>query len=436
MAQNVHHLADSHMNAYIRCRLILTEESPPLKPYDQDRWAELPDAAAADTSPSLALLAGLHTRWAAFWSSLAPANWARDGLHPENGAMTLADILRSYAAHGVAHLDQMSRTLLAQYAQAPASKEELLAQIDREWGALQSFVGRHGTRLEVPDAGGWSVKDNLAHLAAWERYLVRRVLQGQSAASAFGMDRATLESLEIDDLNAVILERSRQRSLEEVLEDAEQIHLEVVEQIEGDALGGTDGAARLAAGRRPHPEFGGRQHLRTLPRTRSLAPHPGGRCVSRRATYQQLQIALQNAGCPICRLGQEAGRSYLDGLLWESVNDPRIQREIAEGGGFCGRHSRELLTFPGSRLGAAILERAVLRQALQALDDAGAKQTTRRQGCGSAMIDTLGGRAEARSNAAGGSRGCPAPPAPGRTRRSGVRWTCCCITWPGISTRR
>ena len=57
VAQNVHHLADSHMNSYIRCKLILTEEKPPLKPYDQDAWANLPDAQSADLSASLLLLA-------------------------------------------------------------------------------------------------------------------------------------------------------------------------------------------------------------------------------------------------------------------------------------------------------------------------------------------------------------------------------------------
>ena len=56
VAQNVHHLADSHMNSYIRCKLILTEEKPPLKPYDQDAWANLPDAQSADLSASLLLL--------------------------------------------------------------------------------------------------------------------------------------------------------------------------------------------------------------------------------------------------------------------------------------------------------------------------------------------------------------------------------------------
>lgn len=113
VAQNVHHLADSHMNSYIRCKLILTEENPPLKPYDQDAWANLPDAQSADLSTSLLLLAQLHARWVTFWENLPETAWGRVGFHPDNGPMTLADIVRSYAAHGEAHIDQITRTLAA-----------------------------------------------------------------------------------------------------------------------------------------------------------------------------------------------------------------------------------------------------------------------------------------------------------------------------------
>lgn len=114
VAQNVHHLADSHMNSYIRCKLILTEEKPPLKPYDQDAWAALPDAQSAELASSLTLLKHLHPRWVTFWETLPTDAWNRSGFHPENGPMTLADILHSYAAHGEAHLEQITRTLAAQ----------------------------------------------------------------------------------------------------------------------------------------------------------------------------------------------------------------------------------------------------------------------------------------------------------------------------------
>lgn len=114
VAQNVHHLVDSHMNSYIRCKLIATEENPTLKPYDQDQWAEFVDAQAADVSGSLVMLAQLHRRWVCFWETLPDEAWSRTGFHPENGTVTLDTQLISYAEHGEAHIDQITRTLAAQ----------------------------------------------------------------------------------------------------------------------------------------------------------------------------------------------------------------------------------------------------------------------------------------------------------------------------------
>lgn len=114
VAQNVHHLADSHMNSYIRCKLILTEANPTLKPYDQEAWAALPDAQSAEISTSLTLLKQLHARWVTFWETLPEDAWGRTGFHPENGSVTLEDQLRGYAAHGEAHIEQITRTLAAQ----------------------------------------------------------------------------------------------------------------------------------------------------------------------------------------------------------------------------------------------------------------------------------------------------------------------------------
>ncbi len=111
VAQNVHHLADSHMNSYIRCKLIASEERPPLKPYDQDRWANFPDAADANVSTSLALLASLHIRWVIFWEALPADAWNRTGYHPESGLVSLDQQLALYAAHGHAHLEQITRTM-------------------------------------------------------------------------------------------------------------------------------------------------------------------------------------------------------------------------------------------------------------------------------------------------------------------------------------
>ena len=114
VAQNVHHLADSHMNSYIRCKLIATEDNPPLKPYDQDQLAQFPDAQTADVAVSLQLLASLHSRWVTFWQNLPDDAWSRTGVHADDGPVTLDSQLRAYAAHGETHIDQIQRTLAAQ----------------------------------------------------------------------------------------------------------------------------------------------------------------------------------------------------------------------------------------------------------------------------------------------------------------------------------
>jgi hypothetical protein len=113
VAQNVHHLPDSHMNSYIRCKLMATEDNPPLKPYDQALWAAFPDAQIADISGSLALLRNLHARWVRFWEQLPEVAWSRTGVHQNDGVVTLEDMLRLYAAHGEAHIDQITHTLAA-----------------------------------------------------------------------------------------------------------------------------------------------------------------------------------------------------------------------------------------------------------------------------------------------------------------------------------
>ena len=114
VAQNVHHLADSHLNSYIRLKLILTEEIPTIRPYDQDLWAMTPEANSPDLSASITLLRGLHQRWADLFAGLTEEQWQRRGLHPESGVITPLKLARSYAEHGEGHLDQIQRTLAAQ----------------------------------------------------------------------------------------------------------------------------------------------------------------------------------------------------------------------------------------------------------------------------------------------------------------------------------
>lgn len=100
--QVVHHVADSHMNAFIRFKLALTEDWPTIKPYDEAAWARLPDSALP-LEPSLALIGALHTRWVALVEPLAESDFARGYTHPENGRQSLATALAIYAWHSRHH---------------------------------------------------------------------------------------------------------------------------------------------------------------------------------------------------------------------------------------------------------------------------------------------------------------------------------------------
>jgi len=101
--QVVHHVPDSHMNAYIRFKLALTEDEPAIKPYAEDRWAQLPDSRTTPVEVSLALLDALHDRWVRLLSSLTTDDWKRTFRHPELGVMNLERTLALYAWHGRHH---------------------------------------------------------------------------------------------------------------------------------------------------------------------------------------------------------------------------------------------------------------------------------------------------------------------------------------------
>lgn len=101
--QVVHHVPDSHMNAYVRLRLALTEEQPTIKPYEEAKWAELEDARRAPVEMSLALLEPLHERWVRLLRSLRAADFSRTFAHPEHGVRTLDWLLLVYAWHGAHH---------------------------------------------------------------------------------------------------------------------------------------------------------------------------------------------------------------------------------------------------------------------------------------------------------------------------------------------
>ena len=104
IAQVVHHLPDSHMNAYVRLRLALTEDAPTIKPYNEGLWAELIDASSPDVAASLSLLDGLHQRWTVLLRSLKPENFSRTFTHPQQGAVGLDRQLALYSWHGRHHV--------------------------------------------------------------------------------------------------------------------------------------------------------------------------------------------------------------------------------------------------------------------------------------------------------------------------------------------
>jgi hypothetical protein len=107
--QVVHHIPDSHLNAYTRVKLALTEDEPLIKPYDQARWAELPDVRTTPVETSLTMLECLHRRWVLLLRELGPAEFGRRFRHPEHGrSIGLDEVLAMYAWHGRHHVAQIT----------------------------------------------------------------------------------------------------------------------------------------------------------------------------------------------------------------------------------------------------------------------------------------------------------------------------------------
>ena len=100
--QLVHHVADSHMNAYIRTRLALTEDNPPVKPYDEAKWAELADKSLP-IEPSLNIVDAVHLRWTTLLKAMAPEDFSRTMFHPEHGKISIDALMEIYAWHGPHH---------------------------------------------------------------------------------------------------------------------------------------------------------------------------------------------------------------------------------------------------------------------------------------------------------------------------------------------
>lgn len=112
--QVVHHVPDSHLNAYIRFKLALTEDEPTIKPYMENLWAELEDSRSTPLEVSLALLDSLHSRWVRLLRSLKTEDWKRAFRHPELGIVPLEKNLALYSWHGrhhVAHITELRKRM-------------------------------------------------------------------------------------------------------------------------------------------------------------------------------------------------------------------------------------------------------------------------------------------------------------------------------------
>jgi hypothetical protein len=102
--QVVHHVADSHMNAFIRFKLGLTEDTPTIKPYIQDKWGETSDVLHVPVNYSITLIHSLHHRWYELLKSMTDEDWQRTLFHPEQKReITLWEMLLIYAWHGKHH---------------------------------------------------------------------------------------------------------------------------------------------------------------------------------------------------------------------------------------------------------------------------------------------------------------------------------------------
>jgi DinB superfamily len=102
--QVVHHVPDSHANAYIRFKWALTEDTPTIKAYDEAAWAKLDDSRTTPIETSLTMLDMLHDRWVRLLESIPAKDYSRKLIHPENGPMTLDDVLATYHWHGRHHV--------------------------------------------------------------------------------------------------------------------------------------------------------------------------------------------------------------------------------------------------------------------------------------------------------------------------------------------
>ncbi len=115
VVQIIHHLADAHMNSYIRTKRILAEDLPEQRPFSQEHWVDMADEVDTPVETSLMILKGVHLRWVALFESLPDSDWQKTGRFRSDGSgMTVDYLLNSYANHSQTHLAQIEQVLASQ----------------------------------------------------------------------------------------------------------------------------------------------------------------------------------------------------------------------------------------------------------------------------------------------------------------------------------
>ena len=221
VAQIVHHCADSHINSYVRNKLILTEDNPPIKPYAEPDWATMPDGLQADFSDTMTILEGLHARWTSMLQVLTEDQWARVGTHGDLGEISVDDLLTIYDDHCRAHLDQIRRVLSAEPNRIDHKVRRAHIRLMRyNVATLGHIVSQlsQGDATTFRDSGdGWTVLEVLCHIRDFDGFFRQRVdmmlNQEHPTLPAFDHDQIAIDNdYNSQDLATVMQELSASRA--------------------------------------------------------------------------------------------------------------------------------------------------------------------------------------------------------------------------------
>jgi uncharacterized damage-inducible protein DinB len=226
--QVVHHVADSHMNSYIRFKLALTEVLPTIKPYDEASWAELSDSVNLPIEISLQLLDSLHLRWVDLLRSTSAEAFNRSFIHPVSGETTLAKSLGNYAWHGnhhIAHITSLRDRMGWKY-----SKRDLLEQF-KAWLLLVNQLKSLDERKWITPIreGKWSIRDVVCHIMLWDRFFHEGAIANISSDSPLTL---TMKDVNFDQFNKNAITYAKSRQKDDILAQAEAIRSKIITKLE------------------------------------------------------------------------------------------------------------------------------------------------------------------------------------------------------------